>query len=93
MSTTTVVYWRDIPVQVIEGQGRTAVRIALPDRFQQAIDRAATRAGLVGSDEYMNEWHKVTVEGDPEAVAEKLNADHPDEVLTELVSNGGRRAS
>lgn len=88
---TTVVYWRDIPVQVIEGQGRTAVRVALPDRFQQAVDRAATRAGLVGSDQYMAEWHRVTVEGDPEAVAEKLEADHPDEVLAQLVSAGGRR--
>ena len=88
---TTVVYWRDIPVQVIEGQGRTAVRVALPDRFQEAVDRAASRAGLTGSDQYMAEWHKVTVEGDPDTVAKKLEADHPDGVLADLVSKGGRR--
>jgi hypothetical protein len=88
---TTVVYWRDIPVQVIEGQGRTAVRVALPDRFQEAVDRAASRAGLTGSDQYMAEWRKVTVEGDPDTVTKKLEADHPDEVLAALVNKGGRK--
>jgi hypothetical protein len=88
---TTVVYWRDIPVQVIAGQGRTAVRVALADRFQEAVDRAASRAGLTGSDQYVAEWHKVTVEGDPDTVARKLEADHPEEVLAKLVTNGGRR--
>lgn len=88
---TTVVYWRDIPVQVMAGQGRTANRVALSTRFQEAVDRAASRAGLIGSDEYMAEWHKMKVEGDPDAVAEKLETDHPNDVLDELVSKGGRR--
>ena len=90
---TTVVYWRDIPVQVIEGEGRTAVRVALADRFQEAVDRAASRAGLTGSDQYTAAWHKVKVEGDPTTVASKLEADHPEEVLAKLVNNGGRRGS
>lgn len=92
--SVTVVYWRDIPAQVLAGQGRTAIRHALPDRFQEAIDRAATRAGVIGSDEYMAEWHKVAVENDdPRAVADQLDADHPDVVLEELVRNAGRRSA
>lgn len=90
----TVVYWRDIPAQVIAGQGRDARRAMLPERFQEAIDRAATRAGLIGSDEYMAEWRKVVVEGsDPQIVADQLDADHPDILLEELVRNYGHRSS
>lgn len=87
----TVVYWRDIPVQILSGSGRSAVRIKLSDRFQEAVDRAATRAGLVGSDEYLTEWHKVEVPyTDPEEVASRLESEHPPEVLDELVRNHGR---
>lgn len=89
----TVVYWRDIPAQVIAGKGRDAQRIPLPDRFQQAIDRAATRAGLIGSDDYMAEWRRVPGEGgDPAVVADQLDADLPDTVLDEIVRNHGKRS-
>jgi hypothetical protein len=81
----TVIYWRDIPAQVVSGQGRRATRAMLSDRFQEAIDRAATRAGLIGSDEYMAEWRKVEVEGDVETVAAALEDDHSDEALDALV--------
>lgn len=94
MSEVTVIYWRDIPAQVISGQGRRAVRAPLPDRFQEAIDRAATRAGLGGSDDYMAEWHKVSVPGtDPDAVARRLDRELSDEVLSDLVRNHGRLTS
>jgi len=89
----TVVYWRDIPAQVVAGKGRDALRIPLPDRFQQAIDRAATRAGLIGSDDYMAEWRRVPGGGgDPAVVADQLDADLPDTVLDEIVRNHGKRS-
>ncbi len=89
----TVIYWRDIPSQVVAGQGRAATRILLPERFQEAIDRAATRAGRTDSDDYMAEWHKVTVElDDPVTVADQLDADHPAPRLEEMVRIGGRRS-
>lgn len=88
--SVTVVYWRDIPAQVIAGTGRGATRVMLADRFQEAIDRAATRAGLIGSDDYMAEWRKVEVaEDDPDAVAARLDEEHPDTVLNQLVTNYG----
>jgi hypothetical protein len=86
----TVIYWRDIPAQVVSGQGRKASRMMLPDRFQEAIDRAATRAGLIGSDEYMAEWRKVQVEDDVvEEVAARLEAEYPNGVLDALIRNYG----
>ena len=85
----TVIYWRDIPAQVVSGQGRRATRAMLSDRFQEAIDRAATRAGLIGSDEYMAEWRKVEVEGEVETVAAALEDELSDGALDALVRNYG----
>ncbi|HJR92591.1 MAG TPA: virulence factor [Acidimicrobiia bacterium] len=85
----TVIYWRDIPAQVVSGQGRRATRAMLSDRFQEAIDRAATRAGLIGSDEYMAEWRKVEVEGEVETVAAALEDELTDGALDALVRNYG----
>jgi hypothetical protein len=59
-NTLTVLWWRDIPSQVTAGQGRGAARVALADRFQEAIDRAAGRAGLQGSDDYLEQWRRAS---------------------------------
>ena len=45
MPEVTVVYWRDIPAQVIVGNGRRAAKMPMPERFETAIDRCAMRAG------------------------------------------------
>ena len=45
MADVIVVYWRDIPAQVIVGKGRKASKVQLPERFEQAIDRAAMKIG------------------------------------------------
>lgn len=88
----TVIYWRDIPAQVISGQGRDAIRAKLPDRFQEAIDRAAARAELTGADEYTAQLHKASVTGpSAQVVADQIDADYPDTVLEDLVRNQGRR--
>ena len=47
-------YWRDIPSQVIAKKGRTASKVRLGQRFQEAIDRAAMRAGKGSSDAYLS---------------------------------------
>ncbi|HEY7666771.1 MAG TPA: virulence factor [Actinomycetota bacterium] len=91
----TVIWWRDIPAQVVAGQGRGAVRAVLSDRFQEAIDLAATRAGLIGTDDYLDAWRKVSspCEGDLDtavaAEAERLEAAYPDDVLDVLARDGG----
>ena len=72
MPEVTIVYWRDIPAQVIVGKGRRAAKIQLPERFEQAIDRAAMKVGAKDADAYLAEWRKVpfgAVEGEPSEVA------------------------
>ena len=69
MGTLTVLYWRDIPAQVIAKAGRKSAKAELP-RFMQAIDSAAMRAGLFGSDEYLSEWRR----GEPADCGDDLDA-------------------
>ena len=92
----TVVYWRDIPAQVIVKQGRTAARRQLPERFEQAIDRCAMKVGARDADAYLAEWRRgepVEVEGDLEqaaqAEASRLEAEFDNERIKALIANGG----
>ena len=56
--TLIIVYWRDIPAQVIVGKGRRATKIQLSERFEQAIDRAAMKSDQKSTDDYLAEWRK-----------------------------------
>ncbi len=72
MAEVIVVYWRDIPAQVIVGKGRRAAKVQLPERFEQAIDRCAMKIGAKDADAYLAEWRKAApyeVEGEQEEVA------------------------
>ncbi|MBI1418247.1 MAG: hypothetical protein GC146_13585 [Limimaricola sp.] len=98
MPEVTIVYWRDIPAQVIVGKGRRGVKAPLPERFEQAIDRAAMKSGAAGTDDYLAEWRKarpVEVEGDSDAAVAaaevaRLDATYTPERLRELIANEGR---
>ena len=90
MAEAVLVSWRDIPAQVILGKGRTAQRFVLPERFEKAIDRAAMRAKLSGTDDYLSEWRRETVEvEDAAAFAAQLEAEHDDARLKVLIDNYG----
>ncbi len=52
MTTYQVLFWHDIPVQVRAKGVDGRASVALPDRFQEAIDQAAMAAGMIGSDDY-----------------------------------------
>ena len=72
MPDVTVVYWRDIPAQVIVGKGRSGSKVQLSERFEQAIDRCAMKIGAKDADAYMAEWRKAppyTLDGEPEVIA------------------------
>ena len=97
MPEVTIVYWRDIPAQVIVGRGRKGAKRQLAERFEQAIDRAAMKSGLAGTDDYLSEWRKVqtaTIEGDPNAItdaeAERLEAEYDHKLVKTLIANNGR---
>ncbi|EAR52280.1 hypothetical protein OG2516_02549 [Oceanicola granulosus HTCC2516] len=96
MADVTIVYWRDIPAQVIVGKGRRAVKVQLSERFEQAIDRAAMKTGAAETDAYLAEWRKaapVGVEGDDreaaEATAARLEAEYDTARLKALIGNDG----
>ena len=96
MAEVTVVYWRDIPAQVIVGSGRRGVKTPLPERFEQAIDRCAMKVGAAGTDAYLAEWRKAApyeVPGEDGAVAEaeaaRIDAEHDTERLRALIANDG----
>ena len=72
MPEVTIVYWRDIPAQVIVGKGRRGAKAQLPERFEQAIDRCAMKIGARDTDSYLAEWRKAVIgeiEGEPDAIA------------------------
>jgi hypothetical protein len=96
MAQVVIVYWRDIPAQVIVGKGRRAEKRILPERFEQAIDRAAMKVGAEDTDAYLAEWRKadpVTIEGDDAAVADaeaaRLDSEYDRERIKALIANDG----
>ncbi|MCY4334722.1 MAG: virulence factor [Litoreibacter sp.] len=99
MPDVTIVYWRDIPAQVIVGKGRRGSKMPLPERFEQAIDRCAMKVGAKDDDAYMASWRKApafSVEGDPDEVAkaqaERLDAEYDAEKIKSLIANDGHEA-
>ena len=91
-----IVYWRDIPAQVIVGKGRKSAKVPLPERFEQAIDRTAMKTGADDTDSYLAEWRKATayqVEGDQEEVAQseanRIDTKYDHAKIKKLIANNG----
>ena len=96
MNKLIVVYWRDIPAQVIGRKGRKSVsKKVLDPRFQKAIDRAAMRAGRGSSDRYLEDWRRESkgCEADIEQAvndeAARLESEFSDEALDRAARAGG----
>ncbi|MGF1503379.1 MAG: virulence factor [Paracoccaceae bacterium] len=96
MPQLQIVYWRDIPAQVIVKQGRKSAKRPLPERFEQAIDRCAMKVGARDSDAYLAEWRKadpVDLDGDLETLADReaarLEAEFDPERIKTLIANDG----
>ncbi len=96
MASITIVYWRDIPAQVIVREGRRTARRQLAERFEKAIDRCAMRVGARDTDAYLAEWRRgdpIEAEGEVEALAEqwaaRLEAEFDDQRLRELIAGDG----
>src|SRR5688572_8085868 len=68
MADLIIVYWRDIPAQVIVKKGRKTAKRELPLRFTEAIDMAAMRSGAAETDDYLAEWRK----SEPVSVSDEL---------------------
>lgn len=96
MADLIVVYWRDIPRQVIVKKGRQNAKRELSLRFEEAIDMAAMRSGAAGTDDYLNGWRKSDpvlvgddLDAEAERVAQELEEQFPRERLVSLAKAGG----
>jgi hypothetical protein len=95
MATLTVIWWRDIPAQVVAKEGRETAKVQLSGRFQQAIDAAAMRAGLIGTDAYLAEWRRqerdcgTDLQAEANDEAARLEGAYPERVLDRLARAGG----
>ena len=96
MPEVTIVYWRDMPAQVIVGRGRKGAKMPLPERFEQAIDRAAMKSGAAESDDYMAGFRKAapySLEGTAADIAAteaaRIDAEYDQERIKTLIANDG----
>lgn len=95
MGTLTIIWWRDIPAQVMAREERRQSKQVLHPRFQVAIDKAAARAGKSAYNDYIEEWRRVQrpcgddLEAEVVAEADRLDAEYTKHRLAELIQSGG----
>jgi len=95
MPKLTTMYWRDIPAQVIAKERREKAKLVLTERFALAIDKAAMRAKMAGTDAYLDQWRQEAVKcgKDLQAVVDQASAqlekDYDDDRLESLILSGG----
>jgi hypothetical protein len=99
MADLIIVYWRDIPAQVIVKKGRTAAKRELSLRFTEAIDMAAMRSGAAETDAYLAEWRRAEplpvsddLEAEADAAITRLEAEYDKERIVALVKSHGKAA-
>ena len=96
MAKLQIIYWRGIPAQIIVSAGRKKARRQLNVRFEKAIDRAAIRAKLHGTEDYLEQWRRsdpVACGDDLEAAAEqaanRIEQDYPEDRIERIVRSNG----
>ena len=96
MAKLIVISWRDIPAHVVVKKGRETGKVQLSHRFQEAVDRAAMRAGKSGSADYLADWKRSEpracsddMQAEADAEAAKIEAQYSDEDLLRLIRAHG----
>jgi hypothetical protein len=99
MANLTILYWRDIPSEVIVRSGRHAAKRELSERFIRAIDAAAMHAKARSADEYLSEWRKSPpaacgddLEAEAAAAAARIEAEYDTHRLALLAKHDGRES-
>jgi hypothetical protein len=97
MANLIILYWRDIPSQVIVKSGRKTAKRELSERFIRAIDAAAMRGHASDADAYLQEWRRSDpipcgddLEAEAEAAAARLEAEYDTHRLAALAKREGR---
>jgi hypothetical protein len=99
MASLIIISWRDIPAQVIVKRARETAKVQLSARFQEAVDRAAMRAGKGTSDAYLADWKRSeprpcgeNLQAEAAAEAARIEAQFTDEDLERLIRAKGLAA-
>ncbi len=99
MASLIVLYWRDIPSQVIVKSGRASAKRELSERFIRAVDAAAVRAKASSADAYLADWRRGApiscgddLEAEAEAAMKRLEAEYDTHRLALLAKHDGREA-
>jgi hypothetical protein len=91
-----IVYWNDIPGQVVVRMGRRSTRLRLAPRFMKAIERAAYRLKKQQQDAFFDPWHDIDqpFNGDIREQAEmlvlQLEEQYSEAVLDKLIRASGK---
>ena len=95
MGQIKIVYWRDIPGQVVIREGRHSTRLRLPLRFMKAIERAGYRLKKKQQDALFEPWHDVTqtfngdIKEQAKQLVRQLEEQYTEEVLESLIRASG----
>ncbi|TLZ18765.1 MAG: hypothetical protein E6K32_16030 [Gammaproteobacteria bacterium] len=99
MASLSIISWRDIPAQVVVRRGRETAKVQLSPRFQEAVDRAAMRAGRGSSNAYLADWKRSDprpcgddIQAEAAAEAARIEASFSDEQLEGLIRAKGLAA-
>ena len=100
MASLSIISWRDIPAQVVVKRGRETAKVQLSPRFQEAVDRAAMRAGKGTSDAYLADWKRSEarscgddLQAEAATEAARIEARFSDDDLETLIRAKGLTAS
>ena len=95
MTNLAIIYWRDIPAQLMFGTGRKAKKYKLPEKYEKAIDHCAMKVGAKDTESYLKYWRKEVINDSGtesasiEEVAQKLELEYSDTRLKALIKNDG----
>ena len=99
MAKLKIVYWNDIPGQVVIHEAGRSTRLRLSPRFMKAIERAAYRLKKLDKDALFDPWRDVDqiFSGDTQEQAKKLvlqlEEQYSDVVLDKLIRARGKDES
>lgn len=99
MADLIVVYWRDIPAQIIVKAGRKSAKRELSKRFVEAIDRVAMREGLAATGDYLDQWRRGDpvpcgddLEAEADRALQRIEAAYPADLLKSLGHTGAQQS-
>ena len=99
MAKLKIVYWNDIPGQIVVRVGGRSTRIRLSPRFMKAIERAAYRLKKQDKDALFDPWHDVEqpfngdIREQAKILLRQLEEQYSEEVLDKLIRASGKDES